>query len=140
MMNNEIATELSADYEAAFIYPFSTHYWRSRRGKTHWIWQEGWQDSIAGPIWNIVKEGGCAYVYDRVDGYFAEVSDPETLYAFLMQKHQGLRAGISGFVPRSRNEEIDLASMHRFATEIGTVVEKAIEIERNRWAIKHARD
>jgi hypothetical protein len=139
-MKNEIPTDLNADYEAAFIYPFSLHYWQSQRGRTHWTWQEGWQDSIAGPIWNIVKEGGCAYVYDRDDGYFAEVSDPDTLYTCLMQKHQGLRAGISGFVPRFRNEAIDLASMHRFATAIGVVLEKAIEIERNRWAIKHAYD
>lgn len=99
---------------------------------------EGWQDSIAGPIWSIVKQGGCAYVYDRDDCYFAEVSDPATLHACLKQKHQGLRAGISRFAPASRNEEMDLASMHRFATAMWTVVENAIEIERRRWAAERA--
>jgi hypothetical protein len=137
-MSNDFPTDLHADYEAAFTYPFSTHYWQSKRGRSHWVWMEGWQDCLAGPIRNIVKEGSCAYVYDRDDSYFAAVNDPATLYAYLKRNHQGLRDGVGRFTPTSRNEEIDLASMHRFATAIWAVAEKAIEIERNRWSAEHA--
>lgn len=133
-MSTDKPVDLCADYKAAFVYSYSTHRWQSRRGFSRWTELEGWQDNIAGPVNAIVETGGCAYVYARNDGYLHDVDDPDGLHAALRRNHQALRLGIDAFRPRSREEEFDVASMHRFATAIWVLAERAIEIEKNRWA------
>jgi len=65
--------------EEAFIAPFASHSWLSRRGRSHWVELEGWQDSMAGPLSAIANTGGCEYVYHREDWYFAGIKDPLAL-------------------------------------------------------------
>jgi len=132
-MSSESPSDLAAKYDAAFIFPFAKHSWKTRRAESCWVDLEGWIDHLAGPVSNIVKYGDCAYVYTRNDKFISGINNPTELYAWFRRGYEGLIAGLNDFVPSSREEEADLASMHQFAAEIWVVVEQAIEIERTRW-------
>jgi hypothetical protein len=132
---SEMSSEpnLRAGFDAAFIYPFASHSWKSKRGRLYWVDLEYWQDALAGPISSVVEAGDCAYVYTRDDEYFAGVYDPDALRTRLQQWHDRLTVSLNDFVPASPGEADDLASMRRFASEMWVVVEQAIGIERARW-------
>ncbi|MDC7677391.1 hypothetical protein [Asticcacaulis machinosus] len=131
-MSGENPTNLVAEFEAAYIFPLAQYAWQSERGRSCWIDLEIWQDALAGPIYNIIKDGNCAYVYTRNDDYFAGVNDATTLYDKLQQWHGKLDAGLDSFIPTTHAEEIDLTAMRQFASKMWAVAEKAIEIERRR--------
>ena len=126
------STSLRADFEAAYIFPLAQYAWQSERGRECWIDLEVWQDALAGPVYSIINDGNCAYVYARNDEYFAGVNDATALYALFQQWHGELSAGLDSFVPTTDAETIDLTSMRQFAHHMWVVAEKAIEIERRR--------
>jgi hypothetical protein len=130
----EAWSELREAFDAVFIAPFSSHYWGSARGRSHWVELEGWQDSMAGPLSVIANTGGCAYVYPRQDWYFAGVSDPAGLRSRLLEWHTGLVAGVERFAPATPAEAEDLAFMRGVAGRMRELVERACEIERARWS------
>jgi hypothetical protein len=125
--------DLGPNFSKAFIYPFSGHRWRSRRGRAHWQDLEGWQDRLAGPVSSVVKCGGCAYVYFRDDEYFEGVDEPAALRKRLRGWHNKIVEGLDRFVPASTAEAADAASMRLFASEMWAVVEQAIGVESARW-------
>jgi len=132
-MATEEEMPLGEAFEKAFIAPFASHRWRSRRARSHWVDLEGWQSSMAGPIDKIVRTGGCEYVYSRTDWYFATVEDPESLRRRLLEWHVGLAAGVERFIPANEGEAEDLAYMRSVAEEMRSVVERACAAERDRW-------
>ena len=127
-------SQLRAAFDAAFVFPFASYVWQSERARSCWIDLEGWQDNLAGPVSHIVEHGDCAYVYRRNDSYFTGVDDPVALHARLRGWHGKMVAGLERFVPASAAEASDLTSMRQFADGMWAVTEKAIEIERARWA------
>jgi hypothetical protein len=120
-------------FEATFIAPAASHHWQSTRGRSHWAELECWSDSLAGPLWSIANSGGCAYVYDRKDGYFPGVSDPDSLHRCLLEVHAGLVAGVEAFCPTTPAEAEDLTYMQALADTMLPLVERGCEIERARW-------
>ena len=120
-------------FEAAFIFPYASYPWKSKRGRECWLDVEWWQDCLAGPVSTIVEHAGCAYVYARNDEFFTDVTEPAALLARLRHWHEKLVAGVDGFAPTSPDEAADLASMRQFALAIWAVSEEAWEIERDRW-------
>jgi hypothetical protein len=126
-------SDLRAKFNDAFIFPFAAYPWKSKRGRSCWIDLEGWSDALAGPIYSVVEQGECAYVYDRDDEYFAGISEPAALRARLRHWHDKLIAGLDRFAPASPDEATDLASMRQFAEAMWVVSEQAIDIERARW-------
>lgn len=132
-MSNTHHSDLRASFDAAFIFPFASYAWNSKRARSCWYDLEGWQDNLLGPVSHIVEDGDCAYVYARDDAYFAGVDDPGTLHARLQRWHNELIAGLKRFVPTSQAEASDLTFMRQFADEMWVVTEQAIEIERVRW-------
>lgn len=133
-MRSSNSYDLHTAYEAAFHYSFSNRSWRSKPARRCWLDLEGWQDALAGPVSSIVKRGNCAYVYERDDVYFSGVTDPDALLARLRQWHGRLTEGLDRFVPETTAEEADLAMMRGLAREMWSVAERAMEIERDRWA------
>lgn len=137
-MNSDNFSDLGHEFDAAFIYPIASHRWSTKRGRSHWLDLEGWRSSLAGPIWSIVKKGGCAYVYDRDDEFFAGVNEPAALRARLRQWHDKLVVGLERFQATSPAEETDVASMQQFARAMWAVAERACDIEQSRWeAARH---
>ncbi|MBY8826283.1 hypothetical protein [Sphingomonas colocasiae] len=132
-MGKGLHPNLNEQFEAAFHYPFTTHDWRTKRGRAKWVDLEDLQDRLAGPIYSVVENGGCAYVYSRDDQYFKGVDEPETLRARLQAWYGELVKGIDDFSPASPAESADAASMRQFANAIWAVAERAHEIERERW-------
>jgi hypothetical protein len=120
--------------EALFIAPFASHEWQSARARSHWVELEGWQDAMAGPLSSIANSGGCQYVYNRQDGYFPGVVDPESLLHCLLDCHAGLVAGVEAFCPATSAEAEDQRHMMAIADGMRALVESGCEIERARWA------
>ncbi|GGZ34081.1 hypothetical protein [Asticcacaulis endophyticus] len=131
-MSGENPTNLVAEFEAAYIFPLAQYAWQSERGRSCWIDLEIWQDALAGPIYSIINDGNCAYVYARNDDYFAGVNDATALYARLQQWHGKLSTGLESFIPTTYAEKSDLTAMRQFARQMWLVAEKAVTIERNR--------
>lgn len=102
---------------------------RSERGRDLWIDTEAIRDCIAGPLYQIFVSGGCAYVYQREDRYFAGVDDPDELKSKLREWLDELFEDIEQFLPRSADELSDQESMRQNAAEIQVAVQTAIEIE-----------
>ena len=107
--------------------------WKSERGCDLWIDTEILQDYLAGPISQIVKTGGCAYVYERDDAYFEGVGDPKGLKTRLLGWHNELVKEIEGFQPTTSAESEDAGRMHQLASDMWAVAETACEIEFRRW-------
>ena len=129
-------TAMKEALEATFIAPFASHQWQSAGGRSHWVELEGWQDSIAGPLSSIANSGGCDYVYNREDGYFPGVVDPDSLLRCLLDSQAGLVAGVEAFFSTTPAEAEDQKYMMAIADEMRALVESACEIERFRWAAK----
>jgi hypothetical protein len=131
--------EFGAELKAVFVAPFASHRWASARGRSHWVDLEGWQDSIAGPVSAVAGSGGCAYVYEREDGYFAGVSDPAGLRSRLLDWHAALAAGVEKFAPECPAEASDLEFMRSLVSGARELIEQACAVERARWdAAKNA--
>lgn len=94
---------------------------------------EGWQDAIAGPLWSIVKDGGCEYVYSREDSFFAGVDDPTALRNRLFEWHARLTAKLKSFTPASPAEHRDRRLMNSRLADIVALIDRALEIESQRW-------
>ena len=139
-LKNDTPSDLRLAFDAAFTYPIAAHRWNTKRGRSHWLDLEGWQDALAGPIWALVNRGECAYVYTRNDEYFADVSDPAGLRSRLKQWHDKLIAGLERFQAISPAEATDLASMHQFSCAMWAVAEQACDIEQARWEAVHQTD
>ncbi len=137
-MSNDSLTDLRVRFDAAYIFPFAKHSWKTKRGRLCWVELEVLQAALAGPLYHLIECGDCAYVYTRDDEYFAGVNDPAALLARLQQWHDQLIAGLDRFIPRTQAEATDLASMRQFASEMWAIAEQAIGIERARWAVAQA--
>lgn len=137
-MQSEEHQSLQAEFDAAYIFPLAKYPWRSRRARSSWLDLEGWQDALAGPVYSIVQNGNCAYVYARDDEFFVGVVDPAALDIRLREWHAKLTAGLDHFVPATEAEEADFEAMRLFASQMWAVAEKAIEIERLRWKRQRA--
>ena len=132
-MSSDSQKGLRSKFDAAYVYPVAKHSWETAQGRLCWIDLELLRAALAGPLYSVAEKGNCTYVYTRDDEYFAGVSDPSALLARLQQWHDELLAGLDRFAPTSEAEATDLASMRQFATEMWSVAEQAIEIERARW-------
>lgn len=137
-MNENDLKDLENQFDAAFFVPAKFH-WQSRRALFHWIDRELLQDDLAGPIYSIVRNGGCDYVYGREDDYFRGVNNPADSRSQLRQKLSQMVEFIESFAPASSAEAADLDSMRRFASEMESVVETACDIEQRRWESSNAR-
>ncbi len=131
-MENQPIHELQDALRAAFIAPFASHKWQSRRSRSHWVELEGWQDAIAGPLFSITETGGCEYVYSRDDEYFVGVVGPATLRRRLLEWHSKLASGVEEFIPETTAEADDLSYMRAIAEEICDLVERSCRIEEAR--------
>ena len=120
-------------FDSLFIAPFALHHWATRRGRSHWVELEGWQDSMSGPLAGIVNAGGCEYVYTRDDWYFASVVDPSSLRSRLLEWHQGLAVGVERFEPTTPHEGDDLAFMRFVVGQMQELIEQACVVEQVRW-------
>jgi hypothetical protein len=120
-------------FDAAFIASCDRRSWNTARGRCHWLKSESWQDAIAGPLWSILKNGGCEYVYPRQDPYFAGVHDPSSLRNRLLEWHAKLASNLETFEPASNDERRDQSFMESLLANIRVVIERAIEIESRRW-------
>ena len=120
-------------FDELFTTPFASHQWASKRGRSHWVELEGWQDAIAGPLLSVIKTGGCDYVYTRQDGYFSSVSGPRELRTRLLEWHAGLIADVERFDPSDEHEETDLEFMRSVASRMRELVEQACILEQDRW-------
>ena len=135
----ETPPELLDAFDTLFVAPFARHNWASRRGRSHWVELEVWQNSMAGPVSAIAKRGGCEYVYPLDDWYFVAVHDPASLRARLLEWHAGLAAGVARFAPSTPDEASDLEFMHSVAGRMRELVERACAVEQARWqASRHA--
>ncbi|WP_443747159.1 hypothetical protein [Asticcacaulis solisilvae] len=132
-MSANISGTLKADFDAAFVFPHTTRRWKSERGRDYWIDLQIWKDALAGPVYNIVKYGNCAYVYSRDDVYFHDVENPDQLRVRLREWYCRLTAVLDEFVPDDQAEQEDLAVLRQITTRIWAVVESAVEIERLRF-------
>ena len=134
-MENQPIHELQEALRAAFIAPFASHKWQSRRSRSHWVELEGWQDAIAGPLYSIAETGGCEYVYSRDDEYFVGVVDPVTLRRRLLEWQAKLAVGVEAFCPATHTpaDADDLSYMRAIAEEIRDLVERSCRIEEGRW-------
>lgn len=128
----EALPELREAFDALFIAPFASHRWASRRGRSHWVELEGWQDSMAGPLSAIAETGGCGYVYTREDWYFATISDPSGLRSRLLEWHAGLATGVERFAPVNSDEADDLGFMQSVVRRMRELIERACGVEQAR--------
>jgi len=126
--------ELQTAFAAAMTAPIASHTWQSRRSRSHWLELEGWQDSIAGPLYSIANNGGCDYVYSRDDAYFAGVTDPPTLRRRLLEWHARLAAGVEAFCPTTPAEADDLSYMRAITEKIRDLIEQSCRVEEARWS------
>jgi hypothetical protein len=108
-------------------------YIASARGRSNWVDLEVWQDALAGPLSSITSAWGCGYVFAREDGYFVGVRAPLGLRARLLEWHAGLAAGIELFAPATPGEAADLAFMRSLVDRMRELVERACDVERERW-------
>jgi hypothetical protein len=136
-MDNEELKNLQSAFEAAYIFPFAKYAWRSQRARHLWVDLEVWQDALAGPVSTIIEDGNCAYVYAREDEFFAGINDPAALQARLQQWHAQLTAKLALFIPENLDENTDLEAIQGFTSGMWSVAEKAIEIEKRRYAALH---
>ena len=137
-MDKDDSSVLENQFNTAFYVPAKFN-WKSRRALFHWIDTEHLQTYLAGPIYAIVEDGGCDYVYGREDDYFRDVDNPVALRNRLRQWHDQMVGIVDSFALTSSAETADLVSMRRFVSEIGTVVEAACDIEQRRWESANAR-
>ncbi|PQO45448.1 hypothetical protein [Blastopirellula marina] len=121
------------EFENAFVMPYVSHAWASRTGRSHWVELEFLQDCIAGPLQAIAKTGGCPFVYDRIDWYYSEVTEPASLKLQLLQWHSQLINGVRQFKPNSLNEQIDLQFMMECCETIGMLIDRGCSIEQLRF-------
>jgi len=128
-------SDLKKAFDSAFM--VDRRFWKSARGRAHWLESEGWQDAIAGPLWSIVRHGGCDYVYPRQDSFFADVHDPASLRNLLFEWHARLVSNIGRFAPSTDAEVSDQLLMQSLVERIRVVIERAIEIESHRWQAIH---
>jgi hypothetical protein len=129
----EALPELREAFDMLFIAPFASHRWASRRGRSHWVDLEGWQDTMAGPLTGIAETGGCGYAYARDDQYFAAISDPAGMRARLLEWHAGLATGVGRFVPVDSDEADDLEFMRTLVGRMRELIERACVIEQARY-------
>ena len=127
--------DLTKEFDSAFMVDRGS--WKSARARAHWLEAEGWRDSIAGPLWSIVRDGGCEYVYPRQDSSFADVHDPASLRNRLFEWHARLVSNIGRFAPSTDAEVSDQLFMQSLVERIRVVIERAIEIESHRWQAIH---
>ncbi len=125
--------DLKTEFEAAFYASTKTYTWNTSRARHAWIDLEIIESSIAGPLYSIVHNDGCPYVYSRDDEYFTGVTDPDSLLARLKQWHDKLARGVEDFVPENDAEAADHAAMRGFTAAIWAVTENAMAVERQRW-------
>ena len=106
----------------------------SNRAREHWLHRLAVLTStLAGPVYSIVENGGCAYVYMRQDEFFRDIDDPASLYGRLRQWHDQMAAAVQQFAPGSPPESADLAVMRESIGAMWAVTEAAWTIERDRW-------
>jgi hypothetical protein len=125
--------KLQVVFDSLFVAPFVSHRWATRRGRSHWVELEGWQNSVSGPLSDIVNAGGCEYVYTRDDWYFASVVDPSSLRLRLLEWHEGLAVGVERFEPTTPSEVDDLAFMRSVVGQMRVLIEQACVVEQVRW-------
>lgn len=125
--------KLKEKYHLLFITPFASHHWASKRGRSHWVELEGWQDSLAGPLSAIAGSGGCEYVYSRDDSYFAAVHDPASLRLQLLERHDGLATGVEQFIPATPGETVDVEFMRSVVSKLRGLIDRACAVEQQRW-------
>jgi hypothetical protein len=131
-------SDLKKAFDTAFIAASDRHRWKSSRGRSHWAMEASmWKDAIAGPLWSILKDGGCPYVYPRQDHYFAGVHDPQSLRTRLFEWHAKLAVKVEDFAPTSNAENHDLQFMQSLVADIRVVIERAVEMECQRWETSH---
>jgi hypothetical protein len=88
---------------------------------------------MAGPVSSIVKTGGCDYVYDRDDWYFASVNDPATLRTRMLEWHTGLAVGIEQFAPTTSSEAVDFEFMRSVVSRMRELIDRVCGVEQARW-------
>jgi len=137
-MNENDAKRLERQFNAAFYVPAKFN-WQSKRAPLHWIEHEHLQTYLTGPIYSIVHDGNCDYVYHREDDYFRDVGNPPALRNRLLQWHSEMAVIIESFDPTSPAESADLFSMRQFASDMRNVIEAACAIEQRRWESLAAR-
>lgn len=124
-------TDFKRAFDRVFFVP-SSRVWKSARGRPYWVELEGWQASIAGPLYSIVENGGCEYVYARTDRAFTGVHNPESLRRSLLAWHAALVALLEKFVLASEAEEADMAFMRSNVAELRSLIDRAVEVESRR--------
>lgn len=108
--------------------------WLTPRAKRHSLELLIFEDMIAGPIYSIKEDGGCAYVYAD-QARFPGVDSPVALREWFRGHHIDLLDGIGGFSPTTDDEVADLAKMRERASDIWALIELACRIEGARSAV-----
>lgn len=88
---------------------------------------------MAGPLYSIVRRGGCEYVYGRDDWWFAGVSCPTSLRSRLLEWHAELAMRVGRFKPESETEQTVLTLMLSLVAAMRSVIDVAISVESRRW-------